>query len=100
MNKLNVKALVAALTLSVTSLVSASASAEQVSTEQVVSQFIMTQGKQVVAELSTQLQQNIATELNEFSIDGALTWFTSEQESTPSQQVAKQQDNKQSTSEE
>jgi len=100
MKKLNVKAMVAALTLSVTGLVSASASAEQVSTEQVVSQFIMAQGKQVVVELSTQLQQNIATELNEFSIDGALTWFTSAQESTPSPKVAKQNDNKQSTSEE
>lgn len=79
MKKLTTKALVTALTVAAASTFSLTAQAEQVSPEQAVTKFVMTQGKQLMNDLSVQLQSTITQELNTFSIDNAVTWLTEPQ---------------------
>ena len=55
--------------------VSANAANQETSYEQVVEAYIVAQGQQVMEELSTSLQKNISTQLQQFNIEKAVLWL-------------------------
>lgn len=74
MNKLQQKVIGTAISLTLMVMATGSAKAAEVSTEQAVSQFVLVQGKQVMATLSNQLQQSITRSIEQFSIDQLVSW--------------------------
>jgi hypothetical protein len=69
------------------SLIGASASVNAApvpSVEDAVSEFVVAQGKNMIAELNMQLQQSIDNEINafstNFSLNSAAAWLTAEQQ--------------------
>jgi hypothetical protein len=65
--------------------VSANATNQNSSFEQMVSTYISAQGQQVMQELSGKLQNNIATQLQNFKLDHEITWFENEQSTETAQ---------------
>ncbi|WP_286264401.1 hypothetical protein [Thalassotalea atypica] len=76
MNNLQKKAVAAVLMVSSMAAVSTSVQAQEASVERVLAQVVFNQGKQVMSELSVQLQQNIKQELSRFSIDTSASWLS------------------------
>jgi len=74
MNKLQQKVIGTAISLSLMVMATSSAQAAQVSPEQAVSEFVLVQGKQVMAKLSEELQQSITQSVEQFSINQFLGW--------------------------
>ncbi len=75
MNTLNLtnKVIVAVAVLSLA--FTANATTQPKSLKQVVTNTVATQGQQVMQQLAGQLQQNIAEQLQNFSINGAVNWL-------------------------
>lgn len=55
--------------------VSVNAASPETSYEQAVQAYIVVQSQQVMQELSTSLQNNIETQLQQFNVDQAVSWF-------------------------
>ena len=81
MNTLRKTTLAMMTSVSLMVMASGNANAAQVSTEQAVSQFVVAQGKQVMANLADQLKGSIAENLSQFSIDSAVDWSQKQTES-------------------
>ena len=88
MNTLNRKNISVALLLTISALFSLNThAAETTNIENSISELVIAQGKQMMGELSEQLQQSIKTEINSFSIDfsfdesiaNSLAWINTEQ---------------------
>ncbi|MBL4764127.1 MAG: hypothetical protein JKX67_02430 [Colwellia sp.] len=88
MTTLNGKNISVALLLTLSVLFSLNShAAESTSIEHSISELVIAQGKQVMSELSEQLQQSITAELNSFTINfsfdesiaGSLAWLHGEQ---------------------
>ncbi|MFD2165354.1 hypothetical protein ACFSJY_03680 [Thalassotalea euphylliae] len=94
MNTLRKTTLALMTSLSFVAFASGSANAAQVSTEQAVSQFVLAQGKQVMATLADQLQHSITSSLEQFSVDSTLSWSDEEAESTAASQNEKESTDK------
>jgi hypothetical protein len=77
MNKLNKKVIGAAVTTLFIALSAGKAQAAQPSTEQVVSQFVVAQGKQLMSTVSEQVATSISSSIETFSVD-AMSWINSE----------------------
>lgn len=80
MKNLNKKAVAAVLIMSSAMAFSTTVNAEEASVEKVLAQVVFNQGKRVMNDLSTQLQQGIKQELNQFSINYSASWLSSEEE--------------------
>ena len=81
MNKLKTKVIGTAFTAALLALGTTSANAAETSTEQAVSQFVLVQGKQLMSNVSQQLQKSIAQSIETFSIDQAVSWISDDEES-------------------
>lgn len=70
MNTLNYKNISVALLITMSAFFSLNThAAETTSIESSISELVITQGKQMMSELSEQLQQSITAEINSFNID-------------------------------
>lgn len=76
MNKLFLQKLTLGLLL--TSGIAFNASAQQPTLENTVTQFVVAQGQVALQELTVQLKQTIADEINQFSVTEALIWAAEE----------------------
>jgi len=65
--------------------VSANAATKEASYEQMVEAYVIAQGQIVMQELSTTLQNNITTQLQQFNVEQAVAWF----DDTSTKQTAK-----------
>lgn len=96
MKNFNRRAITVALLLTLGTAFSMNAhSAEPTNIETSISEMLVTQGQQVVSDLSAQLQASISEEINSFSIDfsfdesitESLAWLTEDEESVASEQT-------------
>ena len=62
------------------SVMATSVQAAEPTTESLVTEFVVAQSKQLMNDVSVQLQQSITQELNSFSIDNAVTWLVGEEQ--------------------
>lgn len=91
MNKLKAKVITSALTASLLVMSVGSAQAAEASTEQAVSQFVVMQGKQLMVNVSNQLQQSIAQSVNSFSIEQAVSWLSADDAEEADAQLAQKE---------
>lgn len=96
MKTLNHKNISVALLITMSALFSFNTHAAETTTiESSISELVMSQGNQVMSELSEQLQQSITAELNSFTIDfsfdesvaDTLAWINGEQEAPITNEV-------------
>ena len=73
MNKLNKKVIGAAVTILFIAMSAGKTQAAQPSTEQVVSQFVVAQGKQLMSTVSEQVATSISSSIETFSVDAMTT---------------------------
>ncbi|REL25499.1 hypothetical protein DXX93_02340 [Thalassotalea euphylliae] len=66
------------MSMSIVAATAQTAHAAETSTEQVITQFVVAQGKQVVANLGEQLQQSIADNIAQFSVEQTFSWSSAE----------------------
>ena len=78
MNKFTKILVGSVMSMSILAATAQTAQAAEKSTEQVVTQFVVAQGKQVVANLGEQLQQSIADNIAQFSVEQAFSWASEE----------------------
>jgi len=95
MNKYSVKNISAALIITVTGLVSTNVSAaEETNIEAVISQFIVEQSQQVIAELNTQIEQSISNSMKSITealtIEQTFAWLADEQQINEVKLVSKE----------
>ncbi|WP_448211750.1 hypothetical protein [Colwellia sp. MEBiC06753] len=69
MSTLKSKVVSTAVVVSLAFIAMTKANATEVTSEQVISQFVISQGKQVMANLSEQLQRSIQQNIAQFSIE-------------------------------
>ena len=93
MTKLNVKVVAATLFLSMTSFTT---KAEEASFDSTLAKLVVSQGKAVMGDLTTQLEQSIKASLSQFSIEQSVEFL----QSTPQQVVSKEVEKTDKTSEE
>lgn len=84
MKLLNRKNTIATLLLSSVILVSNNVSANTIDTsfENAITALVVEQGKQVMEEMNAQLNKSIISNVKQFSIDKALTWFANDTQAT------------------
>ena len=78
MNKFTKILVGSVMSMSILAATAQTAQAAEKSTEQVVTQFVVAQGKQMVANLGEQLQQSIADNIAQFSVEQAFSWASEE----------------------
>ena len=102
MSNLNRKRVITSSLVGLGLIFSINASAQEPSLEHAVTKMVIAQSQQVVQNLSSQIQQSIAQDVENFSIDSALTWFSVDSLSVKNQEkatVAKSQKLNDNTSE-
>jgi len=87
MNTLNLKNISVALLITISAFFSFNThAAETANIESSISELVIAQGKQMMSELSAQLQQSIKAELNSFTIDfsfaDSIAWINAEQKAS------------------
>ena len=96
MKTLNRKNISVALLITLGAIFSVNASAAEKSIESSLSEMVLTQGQQVVSDLTVQLQHSITAEINRFSIDfsfdesitESLAWLSEDQDEQDKEHAA------------
>ncbi|MDX2368292.1 MAG: hypothetical protein QNK36_07810 [Colwellia sp.] len=96
MNTLNYKNISVALLITISAFFSLNTyAAETASIESSISELVIAQGKQMMSELSAQLQKSITAEINSFTIDfsfdetmaNSLAWINGEEQTSNSAEI-------------
>jgi|GEM_PF-2943878 len=102
MSNLTRKSIMASMVAGLGLMLSVNASAQESSLETAMAKMILAQSQQVAQNLSAQIQQSITQDVENFSIDSALTWFSVDSQSVEKQEktaVAKSPNHNDNTSE-
>lgn len=75
MTKLNRKKYIISALVGMGLMSSLSANAQDNAVESALTNMIIAQGQQVIQDMSAQLQHSITQEINNFTIDGTLSWL-------------------------